>query len=176
VGTKFVAVIATLVLLVVKPVQAHAFEVNVGVSVGGILAGVVPRLALSPHVGLSLPLESGFLLEVHELCSVLPIGGKLGIGVFNQTSAAIGYASKTSAFSIGPSLSIYAMPACGAELCGRVVGLSPGGHAQASLYFAGPVGVSIHADAAWVGGTSLVLPGGLAVMVVAGPVIRWRSE
>ena len=106
---------------------------------------------------------------------VLPVGGKLGIGISNETSATLGYASKTSMFSIGPSFSVYAMPACGAELCGRVVGVSPGGHAQASTYFAGPFGVMFQANVAWMGGSSRVSAGGVAAMVVAGPVLRWRS-
>ncbi len=173
---KIIAAGAILVLLVAVPGEAKAVELSGGAGLGGILAGVVPRFAVSPYVSVSFPMESGLLLGVHSVCNILPVGGKLGMGISSQTSGAIGYAWKTGALSVGPSLSIYSMPACGAELCGRVVGLSPGGHAQASLYFAGPLGISIHADAAWVGGSSLVLPGGLAVMVVAGPVLRWRSE
>jgi hypothetical protein len=127
-------------------------------------------------MGISWRTESGLLFTAQELCSVLPLTNRLGIGIFNQVSAAIGYASAQYSFSVGPSISIYSMPACGAALCGRVVGLSPGGHAGASFYFTGLLGVAIDAHATWVGGGSLVLPGGVVVLVVAGPVLRWRSQ
>ncbi len=61
-------------------------------------------------------------------------------------------------------------------LCGSVVGVALGGNAQADVFLAGPLGVSVSANAAWVGGRSLVLPGGVAVMVVAGPVLRWSDK
>ncbi|MEO7327429.1 MAG: hypothetical protein ABI193_02545 [Minicystis sp.] len=167
-----VGIVAACVLAVL-PRSAEALEVSGGVSVGGIMAGVVPRFALSPHVGLSWRTESGFLFEVHELASILPLRG---VGVFSATSIAIGYASERATFSAGPSLAAYSMTACGDVVCGRLVGLAPGGHAAATFYFAGPLGVTINANATWVGGDSLVLPGGVAVMIVAGPVLRWRSE
>lgn len=113
-------------------------------------------------------MESGFLFAVHDLFSILLAVNKDGVGVYNQTAAAIGYAWDNGNLSASPSLSIYSMPACGVDLCGRVVGLSPGGHAQANVYFAGPWGVSVSANLDWIGGKSLVLPGGVAAMVVAG--------
>lgn len=163
-------------LLMVVPMPAVAYELSGGVSMGGILAGAVPRLAVSPHAGLSWRMESGFLFAVHDLFSILPAINKDGAGVYNQTAAAIGYAWENGNLSVGPSLSIYSMPACGVDLCGRVAGLSPGGHAQANVYFAGPWGVSVSANLDWIGGKSLVLPGGVAAMVVAGPVFRWTSK
>ncbi len=163
-------------LLVVVPMPAGAYELSGGVSMGGILAGTVPRLAVSPHAGLSWRMESGFLFAVHDLFSILLAINKDGVGVYNQTAAAIGYAWDNGNLSASPSLSIYSMPACGVDLCGRVVGLSPGGRAQANVYFAGPWGVSVSANLDWIGGKSLVLPGGVAVMVVAGPVFRWTSK
>lgn len=161
------------VLLVALPRPARAFEVSGGVSAGGIMAGIVPRFALSAHAGLSWNTERGFLFEAQNLVSILPMGR---IGVYDQTSAAIGYASEKATFSAGPSLAVYSMVACGPVWCGRVVGLAPGGHAGASVYLAGALGVAIDAHVAWVGGSSLVVPGGVAVLVVAGPVLRWRSE
>jgi hypothetical protein len=158
------------------PLPAAAFEVNGGVSMGGILAGTAPHLAVSPHAGLVWRTEGGFLIAVQDLFSILPPINKDGAGVYNQTSVAIGYASEKANFSAGPSLSIYSMPACGVALCGRVVGLSPGGHVQANVYFAGPWGVAVSANVDWVEGSSIVLPGGVVAMVVAGPVVRWDSE
>ena len=158
------------------PRPAQAFDINGGVSTGGIMAGGVPRLALSAHVGLGWRTDGGFLFEAEDVLSILPVGSALGVGAYNQTSAAIGYAWKDGTVSAGPSLAIYRIPACGRTLCGRVVGLGPGGQAEVSVYFWGPLGVAIHANMAWIGGKSSVLPGGVAAMVVAGPVLRWRSE
>jgi hypothetical protein len=101
------------------------------------------------------------LFTVHDLCSVLPATGKLGFGVYNQTSISVGYGSRDVDVSLGPSFSVYSLPACGLTLCGRVVGLAPGGHAQANVYWAGPLGVSVSASVDWVGGQSLVLTRGL---------------
>jgi hypothetical protein len=167
---------APLVAVVVVPMPAGAFEQSGGVSLGAFQAGTVPRLAVSPHAGIAWPIKSDFLFAVHDLCSILPPIDNNGIGVYNKTSVAIGYASGTATFSAGPSLSIYSVTTCGLTLCGRVVGVAPGGHAQTDVYFAGPLGVSVSANVDWIGGSSLVLPGGLAVMVVAGPVLRWRTQ
>jgi hypothetical protein len=153
---------------------ARAFELSGGVSLGGILAGTAPRLAVSPHAGVSWQIKDGFLVAAHDVCSIMP--NTLGVGVYNQTTAAVGYEGETRNFSVGPSLSIYSMPACGAKLCGRVAGLSPGGHARVNVYLFGPLGISVDGNVDWVGGKSLVLPGGVAAMVVAGPVLRWRSK
>jgi hypothetical protein len=79
---------------------------------GWIFAGTEPRLVLGPHAGLSWRLENGLLFVAHDLVGILPPIGKGGVGVYNQTSAAVGYASKNVNFSLGPSLSIYSMPAC----------------------------------------------------------------
>jgi hypothetical protein len=162
--------------LVGTPQTAEAFELSVGVSAGGILAGVVPRFTVSPHAALSWRFEGGFLFSVQEMLGILPPQSNDGLGFFNQTSVAIGYATDNSNFSAGPSLSVYSMPACGDMYCGRVVGLSPGGHAEASVYITGPLGLSVSANVDWVGGRSLVLPSGVALMVVAGPVIRWNTR
>ncbi|MFS8070856.1 MAG: hypothetical protein ACMG6S_31190 [Byssovorax sp.] len=163
-------------VLVFAPMPAGAVELSGGASVGGLQIGSVPRLAMSPHVDLLWRLESGLLFAVHDVFSILPPSNTTGLGVYNQTSATLGYASENSAISAGPSLSSYSMVACGATRCGRVAGVAPGGHVQASLYFTGTVGVSVSATVDWVGGSSLVLPGGVAAMVVAGPVFRWNSK
>jgi hypothetical protein len=128
-------------------------------------------------VALSWPKESGFLFAAHDLFSILAPINKAGLGAFNKTSITIGYAWEDVNISAGPSLSVYSMPACGVTLlCGRVAGVAPGGHAQADVYFAGPLGVSVSALVDWIGGRSRVLPDGVAAMVVAGPVVRWRSK
>jgi hypothetical protein len=61
-------------------------------------------------------------------------------------------------------------------VCGRVAGVALGGHAQADVYFAGPLGISVSASVDWSGGRSRLVPEGVAVMVVAGPVVRWRPK
>lgn len=164
-------------LLVAAPRPARAVEVSGGVSAGGMLAGTIPRLAISPHVGVSWRTEGGFLFQARNVCSLLLTAGAKGdVGIYDQTSATLGYATEMSTFSAGPSLSIYSMTACGASLCGRLAGVAPGGRVQVSVYFADPLGVEASLSADWVGGSSLVLPGGVAVMAIAGPVLRWRSR
>jgi hypothetical protein len=156
--------------------SARAFEINSGASVGMIRASVVPRLTVTPHAGISWSRSSGLMFASHEMISILPPIHQDGAGVYEQTSLVIGYAGETRNFSVGPSFSIYDMPACGTKLCGRVVGLAPGGHAQVNVYFYGRLGVSVNASIDWVGGRSLVLPGSVAAMIVAGPVLRWKQE
>ena len=168
------ALCAALLLVIALP--ANAYELGGGVSLGGLLVGTLPRFAVSPHVALSRRSERGFLFAVDDLCSILPSTGKLGVGVYNQTSVAFGYGWQGGDVRIGPSVSVYTMPACGATLCGRVVGLAPGGHVHANVYFGGPVGLSVSANVDWVGGRSFVLPGGFAALIVAGPMFRWRSK
>jgi hypothetical protein len=166
----------SLVALVVVPTPTEAFELSSGVGLGGLHAGTVPRLAANVNGGISWRTASGFLFAVHDLFNVLPPIDKTGLGIYNQTSAAIGYASADSNFSAGPSFSVYSIPACGTALCGRVFGLAPGGHAQASIYISESLGVSVSGNVDWVGGGSLVLPGGVAATVVAGPVLRWSNQ
>lgn len=176
-GRRIASVALFVLVLVVVLKPARAFEVSGGVSLGGILAGTVPHLAVSPHVGLAWRIQSGVLFTVHELCSILPPINKAGAGIYNHTSVAIGYTWEKGNFSAGPSLSLYSMPACGNTLCGGpVVGVAPGVHAQTNVYVVGPLGVSVSANVDWVGGRSLVLPGGVAAMVVAGPVLRWSAQ
>jgi hypothetical protein len=128
-------------------------------------------------VGLSWRRESGFRIAAHDLFSILTPVNKAGLGVFNKTSMTVGYAWDEGNVSAGPALSIYSMPACGVTLlCGRVAGVAPGGHAQADVYFAGPLGISVSASVDWIGGSSRVLPGGVAAMIAAGPVLRWRTK
>lgn len=162
--------------LLLVPSPAHALELLGGVSIGGIIVGTEPRLAVRPHAAVAWRLDNGVSFSAHELCSILPATNALGVGVYNHTSATIGYSGQTAELSIGPALGLYSMPACGSKWCGRVTGVSPGAHASVQVYLAGPLGVSASANVDWVGGRSLVLPGGVSAMVVAGPVLRWRSN
>ena len=93
--------------VLVDATPADAYELSGGVGLGGMVVGAVPRFAVSPHLGISWRRESGFLFALHDLCSILPPSRKLGVGVYNQTSAAIGYASEKFNFSAGPSISVY---------------------------------------------------------------------
>jgi len=110
------------------------------------------------------------------MCSILPPVKKDGVGVYNQSTASVGYDFEKGNFSVGPSLAAYYMTACGVTLCGRVVGVAPGGRAQINYYFAGALGLSLSGSMDWIGGRSIVLPGGVAAMVVAGPVFRWSPK
>ncbi|WP_437947661.1 hypothetical protein WME98_44150 [Sorangium sp. So ce296] len=159
--------------LVVAPESAKAFELSGGVSVGGIQIGTGPRLALSPFVGLLWRQEKELLLEVHNMFSVVP-GAR--VGACDRTAFTLVYAWRTGKVSLGPSLSIYSMPVCGATICNRVVGVAPGGHAQADWYFSEPLGASLSANADWAGGNSRVLHGNLAAMVTVGPVWRFGGD
>lgn len=162
--------------VVPAPRGAEAVELSAGASAGGILAGRKPRPALSLHGALTWRAESGFLLAFRDMFSVLVAIDEHGAGVHNQTSLMLGYATETASLSVGPCLSLYSMPACNATWrCARVVGLSPGAYLHATL-FTGPVGLSVSASIEWVGGRSDVLPGGVAAMVVAGPVLRWTTR
>jgi hypothetical protein len=163
-------------MLLAVPAPAMAFDLNSGVNVGGAVAGTVPRFAVSPMVGISWRTDSGFMYGFHDLFCVLPPFDKASVGVYNQTAASIGYASKEISISAGPSFSVYSMPACGPALCGRVTGLAPGAHAQVTRHIAGPWGVSAIANVDWIGGKSLVLHGDFAATVVAGPVLRWSNQ
>ena len=153
------------------PAPAHALEFSGGVSVGGIQVGIEPRLAVSPFAGWLWRSEGDFRLDAHNMLSIVP---GAGVGIYDRTAVTLGYATKTTTVSLGPSLAIYSIPVCGAVICDRVVGVAPGGRAQSDWYFAGPLGVSTSVHVDWAGGSSRVLPGSLVVMVTTGPV--WRIE
>jgi len=156
--------------LVAAAAPGEAFEVSFGVSVGGIQVGTDPALAVSPFASLLWRTESGFLLEAHDMFSILP--DDRSVGVHNRTSVTLGYAWDKGNVSVGPSLSFYSMPVCGVDYCRRVTGAAPGGHAQTDWYFAGPLGASVSANLAWYDGSSFMLLGSAAVTVTAGPILR----
>jgi hypothetical protein len=173
---RCVITLAVLLGLVVSPMSARAVELSGGISLGGVQAGVVPRLAVSPNLGILWRMNGGLTLALHDLLNILPPINNSGLGIYNHMSAAFGYAWENGYLDVGPSFSIYSMVACGTRFCGKVTGLAPGGQAQVSLYLSGPLGASVSATVDWIGGRSLVLPGGVAAMVVAGPVVRWGMK
>ena len=73
-----------ILLMARKPVQA--FELSGGLSFGGFQAGAIPRLAVTPHAGISWRRESGFLFAVNDLFNILAPINKAGMGVYNKTS------------------------------------------------------------------------------------------
>jgi hypothetical protein len=159
--------------------EAHAFEVGGGVGLGVFLAGTAPHLSVSPHATFSWRADSGFLLGAELSVSILPATNGDGVGVYGHPSLVVGYATENKRFSLGPSLAVYSLPACavtspGHESCGRASGVAPGGHMQASIYFAGPLGVSAIANVEWLSGPSELLHDVVAATLIAGPVVRWR--
>jgi hypothetical protein len=165
-----------LFVFIVAPTPAEALEITAGVNVGGFLAGAVPHLAVSPNAGISWSADGGVMLAAHNALNILPPMNGTGLGVYNHTTISLGYSWENVNLSAGPSLAIYSMASCGAFFCGRVAGLAPGANARADLFFTGPMGVSLSANVDWLSGSSLVLRGGVAAMVVAGPVFRWNSK
>lgn len=157
------------------PTCASALDLIAGVSLGSVLAGVEPRVAVTPHVAIAWRADNGLILAARDMFSILPAPsrGGVGVGVYNHLSAEIGYGWEAGSFSLGPSVSVYSMPACNPVLCGRIVGLSAGGHAQLTIYVVGPLGLSGSATIEWMGGASSVVRNNLAATFVAGPVVRW---
>ena len=171
---RWLATLWTLVL-VVTPARVEAFDVSGGVSVGGIMAGSVPYLAVSPHGTVALPLGGDFFIAAHGMASILPGSGR-SLGVYVPISAALTYKWETRTFSLGPSLALFYLPACGVKYCARTTGVAPGAHAQVEAYFLGPFGVSVTGNVDWIIGDNSVLAGDVAGMIVAGPVVRWERE
>lgn len=175
-GRQIYSATGIALVLNIVPTRADASELSAGISLGGIRAGTTTRLAVGPHAGISWRIKSNITFKVHELFSVMPPIQIGGAGVHNSTAVALGYGWKSGDFSAGPSFAMYFMPACGSALCGHVAGLAAGAHAQTNVYLAGALGVSVTANVDWVGGSSLVLPGYLSALVVAGPVLRWSIK
>jgi hypothetical protein len=63
---------APLVIGLMAPYPAHALEMSGGLSLGGFQAGTVPRLAISPHAGISWNRTRYFLITIHDTLSILP--------------------------------------------------------------------------------------------------------
>jgi hypothetical protein len=164
------------ILCIAAPVPAAAFELTGGVSVGGVLAGIQPRLAVSPHIGFVWHARSGFLLVARDMCSIVPAVDRHGAGVYERASLDVGYGSESFFFDIGPSLSAFYAPACISNRCDRLNGISPGGHVELSAYLAGPLGVAVSVDVNYLVGDLGALYGSVAAAAVAGPVLRWSAK
>lgn len=162
---------AMLLAMSVVTTPAEAVEVNGGFGVGALAIGSVPRLSLSPHVGLLLKSDSGCLLALSDTVQVLPT--RSGAGIVNQTVLGGGYGTENVTFTVGAAVAIYSMYLCESEYCGRVVGVAPGASARVDAYFIGPLGISVSVNVSWFGGSSPVLPGSLVAMAAAGPVVRY---
>ena len=156
------------------PVPAEAMEVDLGASVGGMLAGSVPRFAVSPYGALSWPLGSNFVFVVHDMVSLLLAANNHGPGVYDHLSVAGGVAWADGKIVVGPSLSVFSMPACGPLWCARVGGFGAGASARADLFFWGPAGLSLSGNVDVPLQSNSVLPGGPAWMLLAGAVFRVR--
>ncbi len=164
--------VATLALLVAAEARASP-TVTTGIGVSAFQAGVLPSLAITPHAGVSV-VRDGWTLGLRDSLMLMPttVGG---VGVNNSLALSAGYAWPSITATLGATFSQYAMTACSPVLCGRVVGLAPGVDATVDWFshlLAGALGVRAAASVGWYGGASVVLPGGLAVMVTAGPIVR----
>lgn len=158
-------------LLCASP-SAQALEFNLGVSAGGILAGNIPRFAVTPQVGLSWNLENNFVVSIHDSLSILPEIDGRGIGLYNQLPVTAGYQWKAVDVSLGPSFFVFWMPVCGPEWCARARGLGVGGNARANIHFFGPLWASLSASADWMQATDGVAPESVLVMILGGILIR----
>jgi len=59
--------------------QAGAIELGGGASMGVIVVGTMPRLAITPHATVGWRMESGLLVAVSEVFSILPAGDAHGL-------------------------------------------------------------------------------------------------
>lgn len=154
------------------PVAALATEVQLGVSVGGMIAGTVPHLAVSPHGGVGWRFGESFRLGLRDMLSILPAVDPHGVGIHDQVSVSVGFAWDGGEIGVGPSLAVFSVPVCGQSLCARLNGLTAGGGVQASAYFAGFLGASARLDVEWMNGAGDVVPASIVAVLVAGPVFR----
>lgn len=154
------------------PRPAGALEVSGTLRLGVFQVGTTSLFAVTPALGLRLGPARGVNLSLQDDLVLFP-GPRNPFGLDNRFSAGVGYSAGDWDVDAGASLSAYWMYACGDALCGRVVGLAPGARVRVSYFPAGFLGVAVSGDVGWYGGRSLVLPGGPAFSVAAGPVFRW---
>ena len=162
--------------LLSAPSTARAAEGNLGVSVGGLVLGTSPRLAVSPHGSAAFLVGNSFRAAVHDMFSILPAIDPHGVGVYNHLSATAGLVWRSGNLNFGPSFAVFSMPACGITLCARLNGVAPGGTVHGSWYFAEPFGVSARLNVDWITGFGNVLPPGVVAVIVVGPVFRWGAR
>lgn len=173
--SRFV-VFSLVCLLAAFPRSAGALEIAGTASFGGFQVGTTTRFAVAPGMSMRFGDAEGLNLSVQNSLVLFPGPGPFGFS--NQASIGVGYARKTFDVDLSASLSGYWMTVCGNTLCGRVVGVAPGVRMRIS-YFPFETtewfGAALTGDVGWYGGDSLVLPGGLAATLVAGPAIRWKK-
>lgn len=146
-------------------------DLDLGASVGGVLAGSVPRFAASPYATLSWPLAGSFTLGVNEMASLLLAANNRGPGFYNHLSGFVAVGWKDGKILAGPSLTLFSMPACGPAWCGRLTGFGAGGTLRVDL-FERPLGVSLGCNVDVPIKSTDLLPAGPAVMFFAGGVFR----
>jgi hypothetical protein len=161
-------------VLYLVPLRAEAMEVDFGASVGGMMAGGLPRFALSPYGAVSWPQGDHFVFVIHDMLSLLLTAGNHGPGGYDHLTVAGGVAWGDGKIIVGPSLSIFSMPACGPQWCARVGGFGAGANARADLFFWGPVGLSLSGNVDVPIQSNSVLPGGPVVTGLLGAVYRIR--
>lgn len=153
--------------------EADAFEVSGTAAFGAFQVGTTTRFAVAPGIAFRFGDVEGVNLTVQDNFVMFPGPGPFGFN--NQTSVGVGYSWKSFDVDVAGSLSAYWMHACGTSLCGRVLGLAPGVRTKVSYFPLDWSGVAVTADVGWYGGSSLVLPGGMAATIVFGPVARWSK-
>jgi hypothetical protein len=146
-------------------------DLDLGASVGGVLAGSAPRFAVSPYATLSWPLGGSFAFGVNEMASLLLAPNNHGPGFYNHLSGFAAITWKDGKILAGPSLTIFSMPACGPEWCANLSGFGAGGTLRLDL-FQKPVGLSLGGNVDAPLKSTDLLPAGPAVMFFAGGVFR----
>ena len=167
-GARLLGVLCAGVLsFVLVQSPAEAMGVDLGASVGGMLAGNAPRFAVSPYVTLSWPLADNFTLGVNEMASLLLAANNHGPGFYNHVSGFAAITWTDGKILGGPSLAIFSMPACGPKWCGNLSGFGAGGTLRLDL-FQKPLGLSLGCNFDVPLKSTDLLPGGPALMFVAG--------
>lgn len=153
--------------------EAQALEVAGTAYFGVFQVGTTTRFAVAPGLALRLGAAEGVQLVLQDSFVMFPGPGPFGFN--NQLSAGLGYSWESFDVDVAGSLSAYWMHACGSTLCGRVVGVAPGARVRVAYFPLSWSGLALTGDVGWYGGSSLVLPGGPAATIVAGPVFRWKK-
>lgn len=151
--------------------RAAAFDVDLGASAGGFLAGSVPRFSLSPSLTFSVPVGESFRVGLNEMASLLLAAGSRGPGFYNHLTAFGAVAWKDGKMLAGPTLALFAMPACGAVWCGDLRGFGAGGSLRVDL-FEKPLGASFGCNVDVPLKTTHLLSNGPALMFFAGGVFH----
>lgn len=152
--------------------RASAMGLDLGASAGGFLAGSVPRFSLSPYLTISVPVSGdNFSVGVNEMASLLLATGNHGPGFYNHLTTFGALTWKDGKIVAGPTLALFAMPACGVTWCGNLRGFGAGGSVRVDL-FEKPLGASFGCNVDIPIKSTDLLPHGPALMFFAGGVFR----